>query len=271
VATRGHAARTLACHTRRVPALAVVTGASAGIGRETALALAAAGLDVLTVARSADALAADAGERIHPVPADVTTAEGQARVCDAVGGRAVGALVHGAGVFPRGRLTKLPKSAWNAALSTNVQARLELVLALRSSLAGGRVLFVGSDAARNARLGGAAYSVSKAASEMLWRCLGVELGDEIAFGMAKPGLVETAMLEDSLTAPRDDFPAGAVYQAMRERGETIAPATVARFFRFLLLEATREEFAADIWDIRDATHHPRWLTHALYVVPRSRG
>lgn len=249
-------------------ALAVVTGASAGIGRETALALAAAGLDVLTVARRADVLAAGASEHLHPVTADVTTAEGQDRIRAAVDGRPVAILVHGAGYFPRGRIAKLPKSDWSTALATNVQARLDLVLALEASLKGGRVLFVGSDAAKNARLGGSAYSVSKAASEMLWRCLRVELGEEIAFGMAKPGLVETAMLEESLAAPREDFPAGAVYEAMRERGETIAAATVAEFFRFLLLEATREEFAADLWDIRDASHHPRWLQHPLYV-PRS--
>jgi NAD(P)-dependent dehydrogenase (short-subunit alcohol dehydrogenase family) len=251
-----------------VAELAVVTGASAGIGRETALALAAAGLDVLTVARRADALAADAGVGIQAVPADVTTAAGRARIREIVGDRRIAALVHGAGVFPRGRITKLASSEWDAAIATNVRARLDLVLELRGSLHGGRVLFVGSDAAKNARRGGAAYSVSKAASEMLWRCLGVELGDEIAFGMAKPGLVETAMLEDSLAAPREDFPAGEVYAAMRERGETIAAATVARFFRFLLLETTREEFAADLWDIRDGTHHSRLLDHPLYVPPR---
>jgi NAD(P)-dependent dehydrogenase (short-subunit alcohol dehydrogenase family) len=129
------------------------------------------------------------------------------------------------------------------------------------------VLFVGSDAAATPRAGGAAYSVSKAASEMLWRCLATELGEEIAFGIAKPGLVETAMLEESLRAPRAEFPAGEVYAAMRARGETIAAHTVARFFRFLLLETTREEFASEVWDIRKEEHHPRWLTHPLYVPP----
>ena len=77
------------------------------------------------------------------------------------------------------------------------------------------------------------------------------------------------MLDDSLRMPRAEFPAGEVYAAMRDRGETIAAATVARFFRFLLLETSREEFASGIWDIRDTAHHPRWLTAPLYV-PRRR-
>jgi len=254
-----------------VPALALVTGASAGIGRETALALAAAGCGVVATARRAEPLAelSRAGA-IEPVAADVTAADGRARIAAAVGDRRLGLLVHGAGLFPRGLITSLSADDWQRAIATNVLARLELVLALRSALAGGRVLFVGSDAAVNPRAGGAAYSVSKAASEMLWRCLATEQGDEIAFGMAKPGLVETAMLDDSLRMPRAEFPAGEVYAAMRDRGETIAAATVARFFRFLLLETSREEFAGGIWDIRDTAHHPRWLTAPLYVPRRSR-
>lgn len=252
-----------------MPALALVTGASAGIGRETASALAAAGFDVLAVARRAGPLAPPGARgKIDPVAADVTTAEGQARIRAAVGARSLDVLVHGAGIFPRGRITSLRPEDWHAALATNVHARLELVLGLREALAGGRVLFVGSDAAATPRAGGAAYSVSKAASEMLWRCLATELGGEIAFGMAKPGLVETGMLEESLRAPRDEFPAGDVYAAMRERGETIAASTVARFFRFLLLEMSREEFASRVWDIRAEEHHARWLAHPLYV-PRS--
>jgi 2,3-dihydro-2,3-dihydroxybenzoate dehydrogenase len=251
-----------------VPALALVTGASAGIGRETASLLAGSGFDVLAIARRAELAPRGAKGAVEPVAADVTTAEGQARIRAAVGARSLDVLVHGAGVFPRGRITSLAPEDWRAAMATNVYARLELVLGLRESLAGGRVLSVGSDAAHTPRAGGAAYSVSKAASEMLWRCLATELGEEIAFGIAKPGLVETEMLEESLRAPRDAFPAGHVYAAMRERGETIAASTVARFFRFLLLETSREEFASRVWDIRADEHHPRWLTQPLYV-PRA--
>lgn len=258
----------------------MVTGASSGIGRATAVALADAGLDVVAVARRGAAVpqAGAAGPgvpagrpgRIVSVLADVTSGIGRDRLGHAVAGRTIAVLVHGAGVFPRGRIDRLSDDDWRAAMATNVQARLQLVLLLRAALSGGRVLFVGSDAATTPRPGGAAYSVSKAASAMLWRCLAAELGGEIAFGMAKPGLVATAMLEESRRAPRDDFPAGAVYSAMWERGETIAADTVARFFRWLLLETPREEFTRRIWDIRTGEHHDRWLDGPLYLPPHGR-
>lgn len=255
-----------------MPELAIVTGGSAGIGRATARALSRAGIDVLAVARRASIFPrAEADGSIQSVSADVTTEDGLRRIRAAVAGRKVAALVHGAGVFPRGPIAQLSRDDWHGAMATNLHARLELVLALERQLAGGRVLFIGSDAARTPRPGGAAYSVSKAASEMLWRCLRAELGGEIAFGIAKPGLVETAMLEESLGAPRESFPAGEVYAAMRARGETISAETVARFFSFLLLEVDREELTRDIWDIRDASHHPRWLAGPLYRPATAKG
>lgn len=256
------------CDETSMASLAVVTGASAGIGRATAVALAEAGLEVLAVARrAADVAAAAPRARVQALSADVTSAAGIAAIRAAVAGRPVAALVHGAGVFPRAPIAQLTPADWQAAMATNVQARLALVLALEGPLAGGRVLFVGSDAARAPRPGGAAYSVSQAAAEMLWRCLQAELGEAIAFALAKPGLVATAMLDASLGAPRERFPAGAVYAGMLARGETIAAATVARFFRFLLLAVARAEFAAAIWDIRDAAHHRRWLRGPLYLPP----
>lgn len=247
--------------------LAIVTGASGGIGAATAVALAEAGLEVLAIGRRRDALEQLAARHpsIRPLMADVTERLGQDAIATAAAGRSVRVLVHGAGVFPRGRIANLSRDDWRSAMATNLHARLELVLALRQPLRGGRVLFIGSDAATTPRAGGAAYSVSKAASAMLWRCLALELGDEIAFAMAKPGLVETEMMERSLLAPPDEFPATEVYRAMRQRGETIAATTVATFFRFLLLDTEPVEYARDTWDIRDRIHHPRWLSGPLFA------
>ena len=245
--------------------LVIVTGASSGIGRALAELLARDGRPVLAVARRVDrlqSLAHDTGAEM--VAADVGVPGGRREVVRAVGDRRVAALVHGAGVFPRGLLSSIGREEFEAAMRTNLEARLWLTLDLRRSLVGGRVLFVGSDAAQTPREGGAVYSISKAASAMLCRSLALELGSEIAFALARPGLVDTAMLAASRAAPRADFPAGSVYEEMVERGEVIAASTVARFFAWLLYETPAAEFASDAWDIRDRVHRGRWLEGSLY-------
>ncbi|MDG1958201.1 MAG: SDR family NAD(P)-dependent oxidoreductase [Candidatus Binatia bacterium] len=254
------------------PSLFLVTGASSGIGRMTAIALASAGAEVLAVGRRASALAETAAQgqgRIVTVEADVTVGLARAEIRRAVAGRSLSGLFHGAGIFPRGRLETMDLEGWRKAMATNVDARLHLVMDLRESLAGGRVLFPGSDASVNPRAGGAAYSVSKVASEMLWRCLCLELGDRIGFAIAKPGLVETQMLTDSIGASEEDFPARGVYVGMVERGETIAPEKIGAFFRWLLLEVPDGEFAGSRWDVRDAHHHEHWLRGELYSGKKS--
>ena len=51
---------------------------------------------------------------------------------------------------------------------------------------------------------------------------------------------------------------------MADRGETIAAEKVGAFFRWLLRDAGREEFAR-VWDIRDESHHREWLDGSLYT------
>ena len=78
----------------------VVTGASSGIGRGVALALAGRGERVLAVARRAEVLhdlATDSGGLIQAVPADVATSGGRQSVVDAVAGVPVRSLTHAAG------------------------------------------------------------------------------------------------------------------------------------------------------------------------------
>lgn len=248
---------------------ALVTGASAGIGRALSVALVQAGVEVFGTGRDAEALGATrevAGAGFHPLVADITVAMDRGTIRERLGERPLDFLVHGAGIFPRGLLRGLSMDDWRAAMATNVDARLHLVMDLRPRLQGGRVLFIGSDAASNPRPGGAAYSVSKAASAMLYQCLALELGEEISFAIVRPGLVATRMMEESLRAPRERFPAGEVYDAMVREGKTIAPGTIACFLSWLLLDLSADGFSGE-WDVRDASHHAHWLRGSLFRPP----
>src|SRR6266540_595537 len=88
--------------------VALVTGASQGIGAAIALALADAGMTVWMVARTADVLeraAADVGPSARPFAADLTDPVARAALVDAVAaeGRALDVLVHNAGTIHLGR------------------------------------------------------------------------------------------------------------------------------------------------------------------------
>lgn len=113
---------------------AVVTGASAGIGRATAIALAEAGADVLAVARRGAALdelaAATPSGRIRPLGADLTTADGTARVVDAVSAHGrLDILVNAAGGSRTVALDS-PEEAWAEAMELNFGSLRRLTHAL---------------------------------------------------------------------------------------------------------------------------------------------
>ncbi len=105
----------------------VVTGASSGIGRSTALLLARRGAQVVAVGRNAERLheVADRSDRITPVVADVTIDTDRARIIDAAGGR-VDVLVNNAGVGWTGMVEQMPAAATRGLFETNVMALIDL-------------------------------------------------------------------------------------------------------------------------------------------------
>lgn len=248
---------------------AVVTGGGSGIGRALALGLAGEGLNVLITGRRDEALreaAAHAPDLIQTLAGDVTTAADQVRIADAARDLPgpLG-LFHGAGVFEVGLLTSLDPARWQASFDVNVTARLALTRALLPELKGGRVLFIGSDAAVSPRLGAGAYSVAQAASQMLRDCLGQELTPEgIAVGSFKPGLVSTDMVTTFMAEPEAVFPGVGAYHDYVAEGRIASAEAVAAFARWLLLDTDAAAFAETKWDIRDTSHHAAWLDGPLY-------
>jgi hypothetical protein len=105
----------------------VVTGASSGIGRSTALLLARRGAEVVAVGRNVARLheMADRSQRITPVVADVTIDTDRARIVDAADGR-VDVLVNNAGVGWTGMVESMPAAAARNLFETNVLALIDL-------------------------------------------------------------------------------------------------------------------------------------------------
>jgi gluconate 5-dehydrogenase len=123
--------------------VALVTGASSGLGAEAARALARAGADVGLVARRTERLEALArefeehGVRTCPAAADVTSREAQTAALDQVESRLgpVEIAVCAAGIAPLGRAERHPRAKWDAALAVNLTAAWET-----SQLVGARMI-----------------------------------------------------------------------------------------------------------------------------------
>jgi 3-oxoacyl-[acyl-carrier protein] reductase len=153
----------------------VVTGASSGIGLETARRLAAEGAQVLMVARDPERLEAAAGEiGADFVAADVTDAEADERIvatcAEQMGG--IDVLVNNAGTSFAKSLEDLTDDDWNGQWELHVLAPMRLMRAAAPRMAdrgGGRIVNVCSSAGKRPSLTNAAYSVTKAAQLSLSR------------------------------------------------------------------------------------------------------
>jgi benzil reductase ((S)-benzoin forming) len=202
-------------------ALSLVTGASSGVGKALALALAFRGQQVLIVGRRAHLLeevvktarALGASGSVVAVPADLTTESGRTTVADAVAAAAAGKplqfLVQNAAVIgPITTAEKTDLGEFRATMEANLVAPLALVQKLSPHLgAGSRILHISSGAANSAFPGWTSYCCSKAAFSMLWRVLAVELKDRgISVGSARPGVVDTQMQTEIRSADPAGFP-----------------------------------------------------------------
>jgi len=188
--------------------VAVVTGASRGIGRAVALGLARAGAHLVLAARRAPDLEAVAhevdalGRRALPVPAHLGRADDVDRLfagAEAEFGR-LDILVNNAATNPVfGPLIEIDEAAWDKVMALNVKGYLfaaqRAVPAMRRG-ARGAIVNVSSTGGLRASPGLGAYSVSKAAVIMLTRVLARELAPiGIRVNAVAPALVETRFSE----------------------------------------------------------------------------
>jgi NAD(P)-dependent dehydrogenase (short-subunit alcohol dehydrogenase family) len=174
----------------------VVTGASSGIGRATALRLARGGLTVLAgVRREEDgATLRDADARIEPVLVDVTDPAQVAALAERVGPGPLKGLVNNAGIAVAGPLEGVPLDEFRRQYEVNVFGLLAVTQALLQPLRGGRgrIVNVGSIGGRVNTPFVGAYSSSKAAVRSLSAVLRRELRPwRISVSLVEPGALDT--------------------------------------------------------------------------------
>jgi NAD(P)-dependent dehydrogenase (short-subunit alcohol dehydrogenase family) len=193
--------------------VAVVTGASRGIGRAIALALAGAGADVALAGRDVarlDAVAGeirDGGRRALAVPADVTD-RGQvdalvARTVDELGGLDV--VVNNSGVVSSLPLLETTDEEWDRVLDTNLRGVFLVTRAAGRHLVeqgSGKVVNIASNFAFKGVAGHAAYCASKAGVVAFTRTMAVEWARYgVQVNALAPGYVETDLNADVRADP----------------------------------------------------------------------
>lgn len=186
--------------------IALITGASRGIGRAVALAYAREGAHVIAMARSTGALE-ELDDEINGLGGAVTLLRlnlTNGDKIDALGPTILerfgklDILVGNAGVLgPLSPLGHVSEKDWNEVLNVNLSANWRLLRTLDPLLRksdAGRAIFVTSGAARNCRAYWGPYSVSKAALEALVKTYAAEVNDtNVRANLVNPGAVATAM------------------------------------------------------------------------------
>ena len=177
------------------PELAIVTGASSGIGLELTRIAAAEGYD-LVIAADEPMVDASAGLKgqggsVTSVEADLATEQGVAKLLAAAGGRPVDVLIANAGQGLGDAFLDQPVEKWRQVVDTNITGTLLLLQPVLKGMVArgqGRVLITGSIAGHIAGAFNAVYNGTKAFVDSFAAAIGNELKDSgVTVTCLKPG------------------------------------------------------------------------------------
>lgn len=243
--------------------VALVTGATSGIGQACAVAFAEAGARVACVGRKEDALQ-DLAARINKfdtealtLNADLSSSAETERVINetvkAFGG--IDVLVNAAGHISSGTIENTTLDAWDDMMNVNVRAAFQLMQKATPSLIErrGNVVNVSSVTGLRAFPGVLAYCVSKAALDQLTRCASLELAAKgVRVNAVNPGVVVTEIHKRGGMSEE-------AYAAFLEHSKTTHP--IGRTGR-------PEEIAALVLFL--ASDEASWITGATYSIDGGR-
>jgi NAD(P)-dependent dehydrogenase (short-subunit alcohol dehydrogenase family) len=243
--------------------VALVTGATSGIGQACAIAFATAGAKVACVGRKERALA-EVIERIRAldgealaIQADLSSsAEADRAVSETVkafGGLDV--LVNAAGHISSGTIENTSLEAWDEMMNVNVRAAFQLMQKALPSLIErrGNIVNVSSVTGLRAFPGVVAYCVSKAALDQLTRCASLELAAKgVRVNAVNPGVVVTEIHKRGGMSEE-------AYAAFLEHSKTTHP---------LGRTGRPEEIAALVLFL--ASDEASWVTGATYSIDGGR-
>jgi len=222
--------------------VAIVSGATSGIGTEIARRLHADGLRVVLAGRSSErgsALEAELGDRTAFVAAELTEPGAADAVVEFAVTRfgAVHVLVNNAAVDHYGDLLAVPLEEIQHTLNTNVIASIRLLQSAARAMVdtgGGAIINITSRLASAGVAGLAVYSASKGAMESMTRAAAVELAPHgIRVNAVAPGLTRTPLYDDWMKTLPDPEQAARDQVASIPLGRIAEPRDVAAAVSFL--------------------------------------
>lgn len=182
--------------------VAIVTGATSGIGRAVSVKLAAEGAKVVAVGRNEADLGQlrdevqNSGGNLRPHLAEVTEVSQVDRLVtetiDVFG--QIDILVNAAGIIRNGSITDTPLDEWDKVMNVNLRSMFYLTQKCVPHLVSskGNIVNISSVTGLRAFPNVLAYCVSKAATDQLTRCAALELASQgVRVNAVNPGVVET--------------------------------------------------------------------------------
>jgi 3-oxoacyl-[acyl-carrier protein] reductase len=196
--------------------VAIVTGASRGIGKTIAEQLAKQGALVIAAARGDNAgpVAEEirtAGGRAEAVALDVTEPGAAEKLVGSVLERhsRIDVLVNNAGITRDQLLLRMKREDWDAVLATNLTAAFTLTQAVLKPMIrqrGGRIICISSVVGQSGNAGQANYAASKAGLIGFTKALALEVASRgITANVVAPGLIETEMTRALTEQARDEW------------------------------------------------------------------